>query len=137
MPGDCGAWIVDSTTNELYGHIIAGDPNSCLAYIIPAYKIFDDIRSKLGAMASFPRVPNPQTPRSELQSSLVGLCPPDTSKAKYEWDYMGPSQPQRIVDEGAIVEGFWDWKNRRYFGSGFGTYQVSFHVCPDCRKIPS
>ena len=33
---------------QLFGHIVAGDPMLGLAFIIPAYKIFDDIKSRFG-----------------------------------------------------------------------------------------
>ena len=46
-PGDSGAWVVDSA-GQLFGHIVAGDPMLGLAFIIPAYKIFDDIKSRFG-----------------------------------------------------------------------------------------
>lgn len=48
VPGDCGACVFDEIGN-LYGHIVAGDSVSGLAYIIPAYKIFDDIEQRQGA----------------------------------------------------------------------------------------
>ncbi|KAL8721480.1 MAG: hypothetical protein Q9181_007694 [Wetmoreana brouardii] len=52
IPGDCGAWVVNATTGDIYGHIVAGDPVSGLAYIIPAFKVFDDIERCLGARPS-------------------------------------------------------------------------------------
>ena len=39
--------MVDSA-GQLFGHIVAGDPMLGLAFIIPAYKIFDDIKSRFG-----------------------------------------------------------------------------------------
>lgn len=46
--GDAGAWVIDLESGDLYGHIIAGCPESGVAYIIPAYRIFNDIREQLG-----------------------------------------------------------------------------------------
>ena len=46
--GDCGAWIIDAD-GTLYGHIIAGEPGSNLAFLIPAHKVFDDIRQSFGS----------------------------------------------------------------------------------------
>ena len=54
MPGDCGSLVVNATTGDIYGHIVSGDPSSGLAFIIPAYKIFDDIEKKFGTRPSFP-----------------------------------------------------------------------------------
>lgn len=47
MPGDCGAWVVNATTGLIYGHIVAGDPVTGIAYIIPAHKVFTDIERRL------------------------------------------------------------------------------------------
>ena len=49
IPGDCGAWVVNAATGLVYGHIVAGDPMSGMAYIIPAYKVFSDIERRFGA----------------------------------------------------------------------------------------
>ena len=49
-PGDSGAWVVDSA-GQLFGHIVAGDPMLGLAFIIPAYKVFDDIKRRFGSEA--------------------------------------------------------------------------------------
>jgi peptide-N4-(N-acetyl-beta-glucosaminyl)asparagine amidase len=46
--GDCGSWIFDSKTGELYGHIVAGSPDTGVAYIIPANQVFKDITRRLG-----------------------------------------------------------------------------------------
>jgi hypothetical protein len=84
MPGDCGSWVVDATTGEIYGHIVAGDPTSSLAYIIPAYKVFDDIKRRHGIEPLLPtekhevkELPNEQKPkptrRYENECSLTNL----------------------------------------------------------------
>ena len=52
MPGDCGAWIVNATTGLIYGHIVAGDPMTGIAFIIPAHKVFADIERRFGARPS-------------------------------------------------------------------------------------
>ncbi|KAH0541248.1 hypothetical protein FGG08_004253 [Glutinoglossum americanum] len=49
--GDCGSWITDAQTGELYGHIVAGSPDTGVAFIIPAYQVFDDINKRLGGEA--------------------------------------------------------------------------------------
>jgi len=47
-PGDCGSWVLD-VDGKIYGHIFAGDPISGLAFIVPAYKVFDHIRQRFGS----------------------------------------------------------------------------------------
>jgi len=85
MPGDCGSWVVDATTGEIYGHIVAGDPMSSLAFIIPAYKVFDDIKKRHGIEPLLPtdsqqveEPPNSQKPkpprRCESGRSLASVA---------------------------------------------------------------
>jgi hypothetical protein len=40
--------VVNASSGGLYGHIVAGMPGGREAYIIPAYKIFEEIRQVLG-----------------------------------------------------------------------------------------
>jgi len=46
--GDSGCWIIDPENGDLYGHIVAGCSESRVGYMVPAYKIFRDIRRQLG-----------------------------------------------------------------------------------------
>ena len=46
--GDCGSWVVDSVTHEVYGHVVASDAFGD-AYVIPLDNIFRDIRQQLAA----------------------------------------------------------------------------------------
>ena len=48
MPGDCGAWVVNANTGLVYGHIVAGDPVTGMAFVIPAHKVFSDIEHRFG-----------------------------------------------------------------------------------------
>ena len=56
MPGDCGSWVIDPTTGDIYGIIIATAPGAQESYLIPAYQVFDSIKSKLptGTVVEFP-----------------------------------------------------------------------------------
>ena len=45
-PGDSGAWVVDDTTNEVYGHVVASDVFG-VAYVVPINDIFEDIKRRL------------------------------------------------------------------------------------------
>ena len=47
-PGDCGSWVVDSVTHEVYGHVVASDAFGD-AYVIPLDNTFRDIRQQLAA----------------------------------------------------------------------------------------
>ena len=46
--GDCGSWVVDSVTHEVYGHVVASDAFGD-AYVIPLDNTFRDIRQQLAA----------------------------------------------------------------------------------------
>jgi hypothetical protein len=35
--GDCGSWVVDPESGDLFGYIVAGSPEPGVAYIISAY----------------------------------------------------------------------------------------------------
>lgn len=52
--GDCGAWVVDRESGELYGHVVAGSPQSGIAILIPFAPIFGDIGWRKRSKASFP-----------------------------------------------------------------------------------
>ncbi|KAH7384243.1 hypothetical protein DE146DRAFT_218844 [Phaeosphaeria sp. MPI-PUGE-AT-0046c] len=41
--GDCGSWVANAASQALHGHVIAGSPQDGLAYIVPAYQVFEDL----------------------------------------------------------------------------------------------
>lgn len=43
--GDCGSWVVDSESGDVYGHLIAGNPESGIAYIVPAYQVYEHMKT--------------------------------------------------------------------------------------------
>ncbi|KIW90917.1 uncharacterized protein Z519_08700 [Cladophialophora bantiana CBS 173.52] len=45
--GDCGSWVLDAETGDLYGHIIAGCERKGIAYIMPARDRFDNVQACL------------------------------------------------------------------------------------------
>jgi hypothetical protein len=48
--GDSGSWVIDPEKGNLYGHIVAGCPESRVGYLVPASRIFSDIRRQLGGI---------------------------------------------------------------------------------------
>ncbi|KAM3069497.1 Protein png1 [Clarireedia jacksonii] len=44
--GDCGSWVVEAESGNLFGHIVSGCPESGVAYIVPAYMILADAKIK-------------------------------------------------------------------------------------------
>lgn len=53
--GDSGSWAFDAFTGDLLGILIAGCPALLEAYIIPARRVFDDIRNHRGSEVSLPK----------------------------------------------------------------------------------
>jgi hypothetical protein len=58
--------VINPTSGELYGHIVAGDPGGSVAYIIPAYQVFHDIERRLGSKVTI----NSQEIRNVLQTGM-------------------------------------------------------------------
>lgn len=48
MPGDCGAWVVNSKTWEVYGYVVATDYFGEV-YIIPMNHAFENMKTQLSA----------------------------------------------------------------------------------------
>jgi hypothetical protein len=48
--GDSGSLVLGSTDGNLYGHIVAGIPEAGIAYIIPAFRTFEDIQQQIGSV---------------------------------------------------------------------------------------
>ncbi|KAG4277818.1 hypothetical protein FPRO04_07061 [Fusarium proliferatum] len=44
--GDCGSWVIDAESGNLYGHIVAGSPGSGAAIVIPFSRVFEDIEAR-------------------------------------------------------------------------------------------
>ncbi len=101
MPGDCGAWVIDAVTGSIYGHVIAGDLTSSTAYIIPAYKVFDDIEDRFGVPPLLPSEPalrdstavantsnQPSRNFTDSKLAFVGTSGrfPDAANPEYLWE---------------------------------------------------
>lgn len=65
--GDCGSWVVNSKTGALYGHIVAGSPQSGAAIVVPFHSIFEDIERRLGQPPMLPST----APLSTVGTSIV------------------------------------------------------------------
>lgn len=46
-PRDCGSIIRDANTGKIYGHLIAGDTDSQVAFIVQATDVLDNVMAKL------------------------------------------------------------------------------------------
>lgn len=101
--GDCGSWVVDDKTKELLGHIIAGSPDSGVAYVLPTYQVIEDakIRFGLDMELSLPLL-KPKTTTETLGVNAVStisidfLDPPQLSAHAREL-FFPPPNPQAII----------------------------------------
>jgi hypothetical protein len=76
VPGDSGAWIYNSSTLQLCGHVLAWSDKRKTAYIAPMEVLFEDIKKTLDAeQVSLPSAGEKAVPRSsaltETQSSQL------------------------------------------------------------------
>lgn len=51
--GDCGTCVFDAQIGDFYGHVVAGNPDSGYAYIVPAYQIREDLVRLFGENLQF------------------------------------------------------------------------------------
>ncbi|KIM96249.1 hypothetical protein OIDMADRAFT_59318 [Oidiodendron maius Zn] len=93
--GDCGSWVIDPDKGTLFGYVTAGDPETSIAYIIPAYQAFHEIEQQMGAEVTFPpfdsvdhririlfnnRMRREENLRNSLRATLTSEFPDDASK---------------------------------------------------------
>jgi hypothetical protein len=77
--GDCGSWVIDRMTGEIYGHVIAGDGE--IEYVVPATQIIRDVESALGTAFS---LPDEETPISADSGIPTAISPPIQSPSRTE-----------------------------------------------------
>lgn len=95
MLGDCGSWVVNAQNGDIFGHIVAGDITSGLAYIIPAYKVFDDIELRFGSRPVLPT----QTVIDKFRASELSQESSDSLRANRHTEG-DPSSSRRIPVSG-------------------------------------
>ncbi|KAK3314589.1 hypothetical protein B0H66DRAFT_315761 [Apodospora peruviana] len=66
--GDCGAPIIDQTSGEFYGLIVAGTPGTGFGYVVPATQVFSDISRTLSTTVSLAQTAPPDQ-KSGISSS--------------------------------------------------------------------
>jgi hypothetical protein len=103
MKGDCGSWIVDSNNGDVYGHIIAGSPETGTAYIIPGYQIRDDIVKQFGCgMEVSTRAQSSNDVGDASQSSTADFeiaVKPTSDKMHATYDGLSPAFPDIVAEQ--------------------------------------
>ncbi|XMA09796.1 hypothetical protein WAI453_002587 [Rhynchosporium graminicola] len=46
--GDCGSWVCDNSTGDVYGYVLSEFTGTGSAFIISFYEIFQDMEKSLG-----------------------------------------------------------------------------------------
>lgn len=59
--GDCGSWVIDAESGDLFGHVVAGSPGAGAAMVMPAASVFRDIARRAHV--------RPRLPEAESESS--------------------------------------------------------------------
>ncbi|PVH73640.1 hypothetical protein DL98DRAFT_594829 [Cadophora sp. DSE1049] len=91
--GDSGSWVIDASTNEVYGHIVASDIFG-RAYVIPLSDVFSDIKSRLSLADVF-------------------FSPPRLPSSNPRWDPKINSPPPLFLPRSALIEYFQSNNNAR------------------------
>lgn len=103
QPGDSGAWVLDAVTGDIYGHIVATDPVTGLAFIIPAYKIFNEIKRRYDTESLLPTYSSfyvaGDTPPS-VAASIQSTTPGNISGSQLQQSIPeSPSHPNKSAEE--------------------------------------
>ncbi|KAF4632425.1 hypothetical protein G7Y89_g5690 [Cudoniella acicularis] len=76
--GDCGSWVFDKETGDVYGHVVSGYSETGTAYIVPSVQIFQDIQHRVGKpvelfvhAASKARDKISETPKFTIRGAVV------------------------------------------------------------------
>lgn len=56
VAGDCGAWVIDAESGNLYGHIVAGDSFLHRAYVVQITDVINDIQTKMHESVHLPNL---------------------------------------------------------------------------------
>lgn len=74
MDGDSGSMVLDAESGDVYGHIVAGDPNSNMAFIVPAYRVIEDIEMRFGHKPEFTLLPDALASESFIARASATLA---------------------------------------------------------------
>jgi hypothetical protein len=85
--GDCGSWVMDLTSGDVYGHIIAGSPESGVAYIVPAYQVIADVQERFDLDLQLSTKDIATYSRGSSSSTLPGESPAEVDKLQASTSY--------------------------------------------------
>ncbi|RKL29959.1 hypothetical protein BFJ72_g11828 [Fusarium proliferatum] len=93
--GDCGIAVFGRDDDCFYGHIVAGGPGTCIAYLVPAGEISRDIQARFGfGLTWMPQQEGQgQHSKDDLQLS-TGLCPDSVNSSVTSIKHLGIREPE-------------------------------------------
>ena len=100
--GDCGSWVVDSHTHEVYGHVVASDAFG-EAYVIPMKNTFRCIEKQLSAQRVC-------LPRQHEEQERIGQRvdePASEAKVESSMDLLGSTIEGKQSDETCSDQGLY------------------------------
>ncbi|KAH8587922.1 hypothetical protein B0O99DRAFT_640474 [Bisporella sp. PMI_857] len=122
--GDCGSWVFDFKTGDVYGHVVSGYPGTGIAYVVPCLQMFQDIQQSLGTSVelfittSQNKAPNIQASTQTVSTTIYH----ELSKVKHSGGGSGGNQ----------VEWGWIWKCSNCQDEGMTT---KINNCPSCDHL--
>ena len=79
--GDCGSWVVDESTCEVYGHVVASDAMGD-TYVVPLNATLRDMEEKLAAAVVLPTEADIHTWLAQHAKAAEQIAVPTASKKK-------------------------------------------------------
>jgi hypothetical protein len=115
--GDCGSWVVDAESGDLFGHIVAGSPESGVAYVIPAYEIFQDARDTFGLELHLPQKRRVHVEgdmqRVEASTSASSRTSSSLPPVSHNPPFASASSPHATIARDLPMEGRLDRRNSK------------------------
>jgi hypothetical protein len=89
QPGVCGSIVQDENTGKIYGHLVAGDPGSQFAFIVPAINVLNDAMAKMSEPRTMLAYDLGKTPPPSFSHELT--AEPTTQCDNAYWSSRSPS----------------------------------------------
>ena len=79
VDGDCGSWVVDAITGDVYGHIVTTSRDNGNAHITPAHLVFENLRVRFSHTGLPSIASRASTSTLDTSSEYLSSFPPPRS----------------------------------------------------------
>ncbi|TVY67548.1 hypothetical protein LSUE1_G007600 [Lachnellula suecica] len=97
--GHCGSWVSDAATGKIYGHLVAGSPETGSAYVVPFKEVICDLNERFGGEWEAMSLPSPDLKKKIAQEAPkinLNLVPEDAKQSNANLSHLlGQSHPAR------------------------------------------